>query len=160
LLVLDHVRGLYPLRVRGPGDAEALRASPGWQFGHNWRERGRPAPHFELARSWIPPAASDQVVESVRLLSLTPADANFLRPPKGSPLGTAGVNDAVLPPYVGAVPPEGVEPWDWDWAWDAHVRRLLTVSQMPAGGGRFRTIKAALDKAQPGMTIRILDDAE
>jgi serine/threonine protein kinase len=30
--------------------------------------------------------------------------------------------DSVLPPYVGAVPPEGVEPWDWDRTWKASSR--------------------------------------
>jgi serine/threonine protein kinase len=37
--------------------------------------------------------------------------------------------------------------------------RVLTVSQKPADGGRFRTITEALDKVEPGMTIRVLDDA-
>jgi hypothetical protein len=27
-----------------------------------------------------------------------------------------------LPAYVGAVPPEGVEPWDWDKTWSALTR--------------------------------------
>jgi hypothetical protein len=37
--------------------------------------------------------------------------------------------------------------------------RVLTVSKKPEDGGRFRTIKEALDEVEPGMTIRVLDDA-
>jgi hypothetical protein len=37
--------------------------------------------------------------------------------------------------------------------------RVLTVSQRPEDGGRFRTIKEALEAVEPGMTIRVLDDA-
>lgn len=29
----------------------------------------------------------------------------------------AGVSGPALPAYVGAVPPEGTEPWDWDRTW-------------------------------------------
>jgi len=29
-----------------------------------------------------------------------------------------------LPTYVGAVPPEGVEPWDWDKTWKARARKF------------------------------------
>jgi serine/threonine protein kinase len=35
---------------------------------------------------------------------------------------------------------------------------VLTVSQKPADGGRFRTITEALDEVKPGMTIRVLDE--
>src|SRR5262249_17856197 len=34
---------------------------------------------------------------------------------------------------------------------------VLTVSQKPEDGGRFRTINAALEQAKPGTTIRVLD---
>jgi serine/threonine protein kinase len=37
--------------------------------------------------------------------------------------------------------------------------RVLTVTQQPADGARFRTISEALDAVEPGMTIRVLDDA-
>jgi tRNA A-37 threonylcarbamoyl transferase component Bud32 len=37
--------------------------------------------------------------------------------------------------------------------------RVLTVSQKPESGGQFRTITEALDVVQPGMCIRVLDDA-
>jgi tRNA A-37 threonylcarbamoyl transferase component Bud32 len=123
--LLEHARGVYPLNARGPGDVEALRATPGWQFGHNWREGVRPTPGSQLARFWIPPSASDRLVERVELLSRKPADPDFLRPAKDSPLarGGAGVSDASLPAYVGAVPPQGVEPWDWDRTWKMLARK-------------------------------------
>jgi hypothetical protein len=55
------------------------------------------------------------------VLSYKPYDPDFLRPPKDSPLATggAGVTDSALPAYVGAVPPEGVEPWNWEKTWKA-----------------------------------------
>jgi len=48
-----------------------------------------------------------------------PKSPDFLRPAKDSPLATAGAgsDDLSLPRYVGALPPEGVPPWDWDRAW-------------------------------------------
>ena len=39
-------------------------------------------------------------------------------------------------------------------------RNVLTVSKKAEDGGQFRTIQAALDKVEPGMTIRVLDDAD
>ncbi len=68
-------------------------------------------------------------------------------------------SDISLPAYVGAVPPVGVPEWDWQKTWDIQCRRLLTVSKKPEDGGHFRTITEALDYVQPGMTIRVLDDA-
>jgi hypothetical protein len=55
------------------------------------------------------------------VLSYKPGNPDFLRPPKDSPLakGGAGVNDISLPSYVGAVPPEGAEPWNWEKTWKA-----------------------------------------
>jgi hypothetical protein len=41
----------------------------------------------------------------------------------------------------------------------AHDPRVLTVSQKPEDGGRFRTIQEALDEVEQGMAIRVLDDA-
>jgi hypothetical protein len=50
-----------------------------------------------------------------------------MRPAPDSPLveGGAGKEDLSLPQYVGAVPPEGVEPWDWQHTWN--VRRKQTA---------------------------------
>src|SRR5262249_11263510 len=36
---------------------------------------------------------------------------------------------------------------------------VLTVSQKPNDGGKYRTVTAALDKVKPGQTIRVLDNA-
>jgi hypothetical protein len=51
-----------------------------------------------------------------------------LCPVKGSSLAAdgAGKEDPLLPPYVGALPPEGVEPWDWDRTWRTRVRTEAT----------------------------------
>jgi hypothetical protein len=68
---------------------------------------------------------------SIQVLSRTPSDPNFLRPAKDSPLATGAVNDGSLPAYVGAVPPEGVEPWDWDKTW-----RALAGGEVPAKAAR------------------------
>jgi len=34
--------------------------------------------------------------------------------------------------------------------------QVLTVSQKPGGGGRYRSLAEALEKAQPKMTIKVL----
>ncbi len=66
----------------------------------------------------------------IEVLSRKPGNSNFLRPAKDSPLALGGAggqkaaasaSGAPLPAYVGAVPPEGVEPWDWDKTWKAIV---------------------------------------
>src|SRR5262249_39139986 len=68
--------------------------------------------------------------------------------------------DPSLPSYVGAVPPEDADPWDWDRTWLAPMPgTLLTVSQNPADGGKYRAIGDALAAASPWATIRVLDDA-
>jgi hypothetical protein len=132
--------------------------SPQWRFSHNWREvdaekAARPHPFA----SWIPARPGDRLQFPIAVLSRKPSDANFLRPPRNSPLGSAGAGargpalaapafavgtavggpsaplaawtaagsahyEPALPPYVGAVPPEGVEPWDWDRTWKELTR--------------------------------------
>jgi hypothetical protein len=42
---------------------------------------------------------------------------------KNAPLGTGGAGGD-LPSYVGALPPEGVSPWDWSKTWKARAGRL------------------------------------
>jgi hypothetical protein len=103
---------------------KSLLNSPEWRFSHNWRETGGPKPGSELATVWIPPSKLDRLQVPIDAGSRQLGQPNFLRPPKGSPLATggAGVDDPALPRYVGAVPPEGVEPWDWDRTWKALVR--------------------------------------
>jgi serine/threonine protein kinase len=159
-LFSNHRRGTY--KSIGPGDLQSLLTSQDWRFSHNWREVDPIGAKARVPDRWIPPSATDHVPSSaIKVLSQEPDDPNFLRPPKDSPLATggAGTSDISLPAYVGAVPPEGVEPWDWQKTWDIQCRRLLTVSKEPAAGGHFRTIQEALDKVQPEMTIRVLDDA-
>lgn len=157
MTLINSARGGKLLKFTG-GDLQGLAQSPEWKFSHNWREVAALKPGAPYAEFWIAPDAKDRLEPSIKVLSHVLGNPNFLRPPKDSPLATAGVNDAALPPYIGAVPPEGVEPWNWDWTWDFHCQRLLTVAQKPEGGGRLRTISEALDKVEPGMTIRVLDD--
>jgi hypothetical protein len=139
---------------------DVLLKCPEWRFSHNWREIDPKKVAIRLP-GWLPRCPDDHLVTPIKILSRKPGDPDFLRPPKDSPLakGGAGVNDISLPAYVGAVPPEGVQPWDWQKTWDIQCRRLLTVSKDPAAGGHFRTITEALDKVEPEMTIRVLDDA-
>jgi hypothetical protein len=141
------------------GVGEGKLVAQVWQFAHNWREVKSDS---ERGKDWIPPGKQDVLREQIAVLSRTPADANFLRPPKGSPLAAegAGKTDPSLPPYVGAVLPEGVPAWDWDRTWRAPPPgRLLTVSKDPEDGGTYRTLNEALKAARPWTTIRVLDDA-
>jgi hypothetical protein len=175
LFLDDHLRGTGGI-VFPKADVESLLKSPEWRFSHNWREIDPAKAVARFPGRWIPRCPNDQLQVPIALLSRTPGDPDLLRPPGGSRLATggAGVTDPALPAYVGAVPPEGVEPWDWKKTWSALSGRpatqpakgpppddpdVLTVSKRPEGGGRFRTIQAALDEAEPGMTIRVLDDA-
>jgi serine/threonine protein kinase len=123
LIFLDHRRG--PIRQIGDGDVSSLLKSPQWRFSHNWREttesRALSSPD---AKRWIPACPQDHLQVPISAGSRKPSAPNFLRPPKGSPLATAGagVDDKALPSYVGAVPPEGVAAWDWDRTWKALTR--------------------------------------
>jgi serine/threonine protein kinase len=155
LFFLDHPRNVFDGKEK-PGDVPKLLDA--WRFSHNSREIAPPGP--KDSRFWIPPGPKDVLKKPIIVMSRKPADvADFLHPPKDSPLGTAGINDALLPAYVGAFPPEGVPEWNWNWTWDALARKLLTVSKDPKDCGRFRTINDALAKVEPGMTIRVLDEA-
>jgi nitrous oxidase accessory protein NosD len=148
--------------VKGPGDGKKLTELKGWQFEHNWQEGKEPSGKGPWDKGWIPPGPMSELRERIEVLSRDPADANFLRPAKDSPLATAGAGktDPSLPSYVGALPPEGVAPWDWQRTWLAPPPgKLLTVSKETKDGGQFRTINEALQKAQPWTTIRVLDDA-
>jgi len=138
----------------GSGDTASLLGT--WTFRSNWRETTAPA--ATAGTPWIPPAPSDVLQGTIPVLSRTPDSADFLRPAADSLLASQGAGGD-LPEYVGAVPPPGVQAWDWQWTWDARANKLLTVSKDPAGGGRFRSIAEALARVQPGMTIRVLDDA-
>src|SRR5262249_32788771 len=134
----------------------------GWQLKHNWREVRRPTGVSQIERAWIPPGPTDVIQERIPVLSREVGDVNFLRPTKGSPLATggAGQTDPWLPSYVGALPPDGVEPWDWDRTWKARGapgrHQLLTVSKKKDGAA-YQSIKDALKDAKPWATIRVLD---
>jgi serine/threonine protein kinase len=118
----NHRRGIH--QIITPCDLNGLLHSSEWRFGYNWREvdprRGAKEPE-----RWIPlDPATDHRLKADMVLSINSNNPNFLRPAKDSPLaeGGAGVNDPALPAYVGATPPEGVEPWDWEKTWTALTR--------------------------------------
>jgi hypothetical protein len=153
-------RPSVPLR---PQDGKALHKA--WRMDHNWREGRPPTGTDPFSRGWAPPAEGDVLRPAIEDVERNPADLDaFLRPAMKSPLATsgAGQTDPWLPSYVGALPPEGVEPWDWDRTWKAPPPGvLLTVSKELSGGGTFRSITEALTakELKPGATIRVLDAA-
>jgi hypothetical protein len=101
-----------------PGNHRALAHL--WQFGYNGRDLSGSDEPFRLV-----PQPTDQRFDKVPLLSTNPTDAGFLRPAKDSALCSkgAGTVDPSLPVYIGAVPPEGVEPWDWDRTWRMRMKK-------------------------------------
>jgi serine/threonine protein kinase len=108
----------------GPADLESLlKLKNEWRFDHNWREVDAKKAAAATPGRWIP-GPNDQLRLSINDVSRTLNDPHFLRPHPGSPLarGGAGVTDPSLPAYVGALPPDGVEPWDWNKTWSALVR--------------------------------------
>ena len=151
--------GGNPDEVRGAGDGQSLHEV--WQIDHNWRQ-SRLSKDKPQEKGWIPPAPNDVGADEIKVVSRDPEKPDFLRPAKDSPLASqgAGKTDPRLPQYVGAVPPDGVEPWDWDRTWRMpRPGLLLTVSKDPKDGGKYRTITEALKATKPWATIRVLDDA-
>jgi hypothetical protein len=131
-----------------------------WRIEHNRRQAHAAAPSGPEEKEWVP-ATKDQVVDRIALLSEDASNPNFLRPDAKSDSAKQGTGqeDPSLPTYIGAVPPEGVPPWDWDRTW--HMPRpaqLLTVSKDAKDGGKYRSINDALKDAKPWATIRVLDD--
>ena len=92
-----------------------------WRVSQNWRQVRIAAQTAPDARGWIR-FGEDTILEQIEILSAQAGNVDFLRPPKGSTLGTAGAGGD-LPEYVGAVPPEGVDPWDWDITWQARASK-------------------------------------
>jgi len=84
------------------------------EFGQNYRDLAG----GEL-RNVTPLAPLDREVTRKEFVSLISSNADFLRPKKTSLLATqgAGKDDPAFPTYVGAIPPEGVTPWDWSTTW-------------------------------------------
>jgi hypothetical protein len=106
--------------MRGSGTARPLPTT--WLIANNWRRGRRPAKESEEAQQLLD-SPRDTFVDQMPLESLTSSQANFLRPAKDSPLAKGGAGGD-LPSYVGAVPPEGAQPWDWQKTWDARARKL------------------------------------
>ena len=96
-----------------------------WRLEGNWREISQSNPASPEAKEWIL-SAKDTVADKVALVSRDANDPDFLRPVKGSPIAVAGEKNSnpSLPKYIGAVPPEGVEPWDWQNTWDARMSKV------------------------------------
>jgi serine/threonine protein kinase len=90
------------------------------QLRHNWREL-RSLGDKTLEEEDRILLGQDVRRKEIAGIARDPKDAgNFLRPAKDSPLAGGGAGGD-LPTYVGAVPPEGVEPWDWQKTWDARA---------------------------------------
>ena len=131
--------GGRPDRARGPGKGASVHGP--WTLSHNWRELADPEGLKRRDNGWITPGDKDVVQSAIKVKSRQADDRDFLHPLKESALATegAGKTDPILPTYVGAVPPEGVEPWDWDRTWRMpRDAKLLTVSKEKADGGEFR----------------------
>jgi hypothetical protein len=128
LWFLDHTRG--DQQKTRPSDLPALLTSPEWHFSHNWREIDPMLAAARLPTMWIPLCPNDHAQVPIEVLSRTVGDSNFLRPAKDSPLATGGAGGS-LPAYVGAVPPEGVPPWDWDKTWQADLSGVQPGDKAP-----------------------------
>jgi nitrous oxidase accessory protein NosD len=169
-IVLENARGeVRDITIRnnlllaGEGPDLALRPtdSPRGNMlvADNWRQARPSAKDGPESKGWVL-SEKDHLAERIDVLSRDPSALDFLRPAKESPLATAGAGNEApsLPRYVGALPPEGVEPWDWDRAWRMpKSAELLTVSKEPSGGGKHRTISEALKDPKPWATVRVLD---
>jgi hypothetical protein len=115
------IRNNLVLAKMGPDlavHASVHQTMPTWQVDHNWRQV-KPASDQESG-DWILPT-NDKVVAAIELMSDDPQSADFLRPMKDSPLATGG---GELAAYVGAVPPEGIEPWDCHKTWKLRAGKL------------------------------------
>src|SRR5262249_11934169 len=142
-----------------PGDGSVVLKK--WQMTHNWREIVAPRGDSLDEKAWVPLGKQDVRRDKIDL-NRDPKSPDYLRPARSSPLATsgAGQTDPGLPSYVGALPPGGVEPWDWDRTWRMPAgAKLLTISQRPDKGGKYRSLGAALQDVTPWATLRILDAA-
>jgi hypothetical protein len=119
LVFNDHHRGSGDYLPQA--DLESLGNSREWRFSHNWREIDAKTAAARFPGRWIPCCSNDKLQVPITVLSRALGHPNFLQPAKDSLLATggAGVKDSALPAYVGAVAPEGAEPWDWDRTWKA-----------------------------------------
>jgi len=106
------------------GDPDMLQRL--WLFRRNYSDRSGGEP---LGR--MPAAKEDRLLDTADLESTAPDAPDRWRPKKTSVLARdgAGVMDPSLPAYVGALPPEGVPPWDWDRTWRARLSKSLPTGE-------------------------------
>jgi serine/threonine protein kinase/nitrous oxidase accessory protein NosD len=99
------------------GDAVALFKL--WRFSCNCRD------FSGASNGRLPESPEDVWLGPEDLVSMDEEHPDQVRPGKDSRLATAGAgrNDPVLPKYIGALTPEGVQPWDWDRTWRATFPR-------------------------------------
>jgi hypothetical protein len=112
-----HIVNNLILSDTGP-DMAYLGADPqvlaGWRIANNYRQLQPPESTDELQR-WLP-FENDRIGERLGPVSLEPQSPDFLVAPRTADLS---INEALnhLPGYIGAVPPENVQPWDWTTTW-------------------------------------------
>ncbi len=114
LVFSDHTLGV--VTNARPGDLEGFLKAPGWKLGHNWREIDGEQAETSGGGLWIPLRPGDKLWRPIAVQSREPGAVGYLRPAMDSPLAYGGAGGE-LPPYVGAVPPEGAEAWGWEKTW-------------------------------------------
>ncbi|MBI3464781.1 MAG: protein kinase [Planctomycetes bacterium] len=119
---------LYFLGIGGGQGAASLEMAQSvaslWHFGQNWRDlKG------VNSANALPLGQGDRKIDKIEFLTRDPKHRDFMRPPKDSPMATAGAVGENLPAYVGAVPPEDAPPWDWDKTWKARVGQASDKQQ-------------------------------
>jgi serine/threonine protein kinase len=106
---------------KGAGSSElAEEVATAWRFVGNWRDLSG-----ILTEGIVRLAPGDHKLPMAFFLSREPAHADFMRPTTEFVKLMENVHVPTgpgLPPYAGAVPPGGVEPWDWQVAWRAWNR--------------------------------------
>jgi hypothetical protein len=124
-LALDN--GGTPDKLRALGDGAPFAKA--WVFSRNWREVKLSEKSGAKPDGWIAPSSTDHRLDQITGVDRDRQTANYLHPAKDSPLSNqgAGREDPALPQYVGALPPEGVEPWDWDRSWRWNSRGALAA---------------------------------
>jgi len=98
-----------------------------WRCDHNHRDLSGSGTPFV-----IPLGSKDAKLQMAQIMGFDAAQPDRVRPVKDSSLAKdgAGKDDPSLPVYVGALPPEGVAPWDWDRTWRARVSKGLPTSDV------------------------------
>lgn len=86
-----------------------------WKIAGNWRHTETLDASDSRADELIA-GEDNRAAVDLQFHSTDPAEAEFLRPVKGSPL-TEGGGASGLPAYAGALPPAGIAVWDWENTW-------------------------------------------